>query len=185
MMYCYECGGTYREKSDRLEVVDPYVGTIVVQGVPYYVCDKCDDILYSEEMSRAIETERNKLMQELLNQFPIDDYISATETTSILGISRQALHKNRRINHGFIYKTTISGITLYLRQSVLQFKKTGDGRFPLYLGGYNPLAQYVEETVPMRWTHPYESQQEAAKPTHKPVFRETYSTSLVEKNYVN
>jgi hypothetical protein len=96
-------------------------------------------------MSRAIETERNNRIQKILIQFPISDFISAGETASILGISRQALHKNRRINHGFIYKTKFSGVTVYLRLSVLMFKKTGDGRFTLY-----PSVSYAEPTMPIK-----------------------------------
>ena len=57
-MNCYECGGVYQEKSDLLDVLDPYVGKISVQGVPYYQCNNCQDILYTDEMSLAIETKR-------------------------------------------------------------------------------------------------------------------------------
>lgn len=181
-MNCYECGGTYQEKSDLLEFVDPYVGTITIQGIPYYQCDKCDDLLYTEEMSRAIETERNKLIRELLSQFPLGDFISAAETASVLGISRQALHKNRRINHGFIYQTKFDGFTIYLRQSALQFKKTGDGRFPLCLYGYNPSAQYVKDTIPVKLASVYGLQRTAvSKRSH---FQKSYG-SLRESCYAN
>ncbi|MFC1943071.1 hypothetical protein ACFLWO_00605 [Chloroflexota bacterium] len=142
-MNCYECGGLYQEKSDLLEILDPYVGKISIQGIPYYQCENCHDILYTEEMSRAIETKRNERIHELISQFPIGDFSTAAEAASILGISRQALHKNRRINYGFIHQTKFGGVSIYLRQSVLQFKKTGDGRYPLYLHGYKNVAPYV------------------------------------------
>jgi hypothetical protein len=159
-MNCLECGGTYTEKSGIYVLIDPYVGKIIIKGVPYYQCDKCKDILYSEAMAQAIESERNKRIHELLSQFPISDFISASDTASILGISRQALHKNRRINHGFIYQTKIGGLTVYLRQSVLKYKRTGDGRSPLYFHGYSPSPAYVEETKHTRITpiyNPYPS----------------------------
>ena len=108
-MNCYECGGVYQEKTDLLKILDPYVGKISIQGVTYYQCGNCHDILYTEEMSRAIETKRNRRIHELLNQLPIGDFISSTEAASILDISRQALHKNRRINHGFIHQTKFGG----------------------------------------------------------------------------
>ena len=142
-MNCYECGGAYQEKTDLLEILDPDVGKISIQGIPYYQCENCDDVLYTEEMFRAIETKRNGRIHELLSQFPIGNFITAAEAASILGISRQALHKNRRINNGFIHQTKFGGASVYLRQSVLQFKKTGDGRYPLYLHGYNNISQYV------------------------------------------
>ena len=182
-MHCYECGDTFKEKSGLLEVTDPYVGTIAIQGVPYYKCDKCDVLLYTEEMSRAIETERTKIINELLSQFPIGDFISAAETASMLGISRQALHKNRRVNHGLIYQTSFHGFTVYLRQSALQFKKTGDGRFPLYLYGYSPSAQYLEETIPMQFAPSYDLHKKISLPK-RPQFQEAY-VSLTENYYAN
>ena len=158
-MNCYECGGVYQEKSDLLEILDPYIGKISIQGIPYYRCENCHDILYTEEMSRAIETKRNKRINKLLNQFPIGDFINSTEATSILGISRQAFHKNHRINHGFIHQTKFGGVTVYLRQSVLQFKKTGDGRFPLYLHEYHNIAQYVGHSTHIPLIYPNYIQQ--------------------------
>jgi hypothetical protein len=151
-MYCNECGGNYKEILDRLEVNDPYVGAIVIQGVSYFKCDSCDDVLYTEEMARAIEAERNRLMQEILNRFPVSDFVNASETASILGISRQALHKHRRINHGFIYQTTFGGNKIFLTKSVLQFKTTGDGRFPLIPGSRNTAVkkQKIPATVAER-----------------------------------
>ena len=98
-MNCYECGGVYQEKTDLLEILDPYVGKISIQGIPYYQCENCYDILYTEEMSRAIEAKRNRRIHELLNRLPIGDFINSIEAASILNISRQALHKNRRINN--------------------------------------------------------------------------------------
>jgi hypothetical protein len=149
-MRCYKCGGTYIEKSDLYEFVDPYVGPISVQGVPYFRCEKCDDTLFTVEMAQALEDARNNRRQELLNQIPISDFLSASETASLLGISRQALHKNRRIRRGFIHQITFGGATVYLRKSVIQFKKTGDGRFPLYSGGHFILARYLEGIPDLR-----------------------------------
>lgn len=145
-MNCYQCGGVYEAKSDSLEIFDFYVGKIEVRGIPYYQCRNCNDILYTEEMSRAIETERNRRIHELLHQFPLADFVSSTEAASMLGISRQALHKHRRIKHGFIHQTKFAGITLYLKQSVLRFKRTGEGRFPLQSDIYSRPSKYVKHT---------------------------------------
>ena len=155
-MDCLECGGTYTEKSGNYVLSDPYVGRIIIKEFPYYQCDNCKDILYSEAMAQAIETERNKRINEILSQFPIGDFISAAETASILGISRQALHKNRRINHGFIYQDEVGGLTVYLKQSALQYKRTGDGRFPLYFQGYSLSTEYLKDTIPIRVSPVYD-----------------------------
>jgi len=143
-MNCYQCGGVYEAKSDSLEIFDFYVGKIEVRNIPYYECRDCHDILYTEEMSRAVETERNRLIRKLLIQYPLSDFLNSTKAASMLGISRQALHKHRRIKHGFIYQTKFAGITVYLKQSVLRFKNTGDGRFPLQSQIYIYPPKYVK-----------------------------------------
>ena len=181
-MNCYECGGVYQEKSDLLEVLDPYVGNISIQGIPYYQCGNCHDILYTEEMSRAIETKRNKRIHELLNQLPIGGFVSSTEAASVLGISRQAFNKNRRINHGFIHQTKFGVVTVYLRQSVLQFKKTGDGRFPLHLHEYHKIAQYVRHFAPTQAVFSYPLQQFNTW-KNRPKFNNIFGT-LKENSYV-
>jgi hypothetical protein len=83
--------------------------------------------------AKRIEERRYEILKQWLQSQPLNAFISATETASILGISRQALHKHKRIRRGFIYCTTFGEkkVRLYLKNSVLQFKKTGDGRFPL------------------------------------------------------
>lgn len=149
-MDCLECGGTYTKRSGAYSVVDDYVGYIIVDGVTYYECDHCGDILYSKAMAQAIESQRNQRIHELLNRFPIRDFITSADTASVLGISRQALHKNKRIGHGFIYQLKFGLLTLYLKQSVHQYKETGDGRFPLHLDTYRHPAEYLTRTTPFR-----------------------------------
>lgn len=147
-MNCYQCGGVYEAKSESLEIFDVYVGRILIRGIPYYECTNCHDILYTEQMSRAIETERSRRIHQLLGELPLADFVSSSEATSILGISRQAFHKNRRIKRGFIYQTKFAGVTVYLRDSVLRFKRTADGRFPLQSHTYSPSTPYIKSTVP-------------------------------------
>ena len=144
-MNCYNCGGTYREITDTLEINDDYVGSIYVEGASYYICENCRDILYTEEMAQAIEKARDNRIQELLGDLPLRNFVSASETASLLKISRQALNKNRRISNGFIYHTKIGNFTVFLRQSVLRFIKTSDGRFPLYSSSkLAPFSKYLE-----------------------------------------
>jgi len=172
-MNCYECGGTYQEKTGTLQITDPYVGLVSVRGVLYYQCDKCNDRLYTEEMSQAIEAKITKRTHKILNQYPISEYIGATETASLLGVSRQALHKNRRISHGFIYQIKFNGNTVYLKRSVLQYKDTGDGRFSLCPREYNPLPQYLREPNIMKIVTIYEATHKDIIPK-RPKFKENY-----------
>lgn len=182
-MNCLQCDGTYIEKSGNYEIIDPYVGKMIIQGVTYYQCDKCKDILYSEAMAQAIESKRNNRLHEILSKYPVSDFISAAETASILGISRQALHKNRRINHGFIYQTTFCGLNVYLKQSVQRYKKTGDGRFHLDFHVYSPYEYLKVNIPPITITsvyNPYQGTRKFATP-----FIKGTHVSPKEYNYAN
>jgi hypothetical protein len=183
-MRCYNCGGAYSEESGLYEFVDPYVGPIYVQGVPYFKCNQCDDVLFTVEMTQALEEARNKRKEELLSQFPIGDFISASETASLLGVSRQALHKNRRIRRGFIHQTTFGGATVYLKKSVTQFEKTGDGRFPLYSVARAISARYLEDVTALYVKiYKHYSQPVTIEPSESYLGRA--QTKLEEKRYVH
>lgn len=144
-MQCSVCNGIYQEKRG-IQVNDPYIGTIIIKDALYYECKQCNTKLYTLETSQAIEVERAQRLQERVSDYPIRDFINATQTALMLGITRQALSKNHRIKKGFIYQIRINREIFYLKQSVLQYKKTGDGRFPLYASGNKPI-QYITDTV--------------------------------------
>jgi hypothetical protein len=142
-MKCYECGGKYQDIDGDLEMDDRYVGPFVVKAVHYYKCDRCGQDLFPPETAEAIEKRRGERLDELLKGQPLRAFLTATETATALGISRQALHKHRRIRRGFIYQTAFGGGMVYLEESVKRFKDTGDGRFPLCpslgsVGGEHP-----------------------------------------------
>ncbi|MFC1873161.1 helix-turn-helix domain-containing protein [Chloroflexota bacterium] len=130
-MDCLECGGTYLKSTGSYVHNDPYVGILSFRGIEFHQCDKCNDILLSEEMAQAIESKRSKRIQEILVGLPISNFLNVKETATILGISRQALHRNKRINHGFIFRTKFYGKTIYLKESVQLYRETNDGRFSL------------------------------------------------------
>jgi len=127
-------------------------------------------------MAQEIESERNKRIHETLNRFPIGDFISASETASILDISRQALHKNIRINHGFIYHIKFGPTTFYLKQSVQNYKKFGDGRFPLHLHKRISPTQYLAPSTPSKISVFYEVSQPPIKSTHSFIKQKLVST---------
>ena len=130
-MKCDECGGKYRAVSGDLKWDDPYVGSFVVKDVHYRKCERCGQVLLPLETAEAIEKRRGERRDELLKALPLRDFLTAAETATALGISRQALHKHRRIRHGFIHQTPFGSGVVYLEESVKRFKATDDGRFPL------------------------------------------------------
>lgn len=130
-MKCHECGGKYRAINGDLQIDDPYVGPLVVGYVNYYKCDGCGEVLFPPDTAEAMEKRRRERKDELLRKRPLRAFLTAAETAATLGISRQALHKHRRIRRGFIYQTQLGGSMVYLEESVNLFQTTGDGRFPL------------------------------------------------------
>lgn len=130
-MHCNQCGRQYIARHGDLELNDPYVGPFTVEAVEYLECDGCGDLAYSTETIKKIEKTRRLTLENELQSLPIRDFVPAAEAATILGISRQALHKHRRIRRGFIFQTQFSDKTVYLKKSVELFRDTGDGRFQI------------------------------------------------------
>ena len=128
-MRCNQCGGQYLTKHGDLNLMDAYVGQFTVPAVEYLECEECGDLAYSPVTILAIEKARKVALEEMLQSFPLRDFVTASQAGVMLGISRQALHKHRRIRRGFIFKTQFAGKAVYLKESVERFKETGDGRF--------------------------------------------------------
>ena len=145
-MECQKCGNTYIEKRGGLQITDKFVGQFAVELDEYFICSGCGGLLFSLRASRQIEKARENLLQELLQLRSIKAFVTLKVAAEIIGISRQALHKHRRIRHGFIYQTKFAGITVYLKQSVLRFKSNGDGRFPLQSHIYIHPSKYVKHS---------------------------------------
>lgn len=140
---CVEVAGTIREK-------DPRIGDYEVQNAKYYECISCNERVYSLETAHRLDQRRTEVLSALIRKRPISHFMSASGTAECLGITRQALHKHRRIRKGLIYQTELSGKTVYLAESVALFKKTGDGRFPLSTPLYEESAtQYINVPAPM------------------------------------
>ena len=132
-MKCTECGGEYKkQKDEKYRVDDEFIGTFYVNDVEFLKCDKCGEVLLSPEAMLKIEKEEARVLDALLQAMPISAFLSSAETASVLGISRQALHKHRRISRGFIFQTSFGGNRVYLKKSVERFRDHSDGRFKLF-----------------------------------------------------
>ncbi|TRZ50631.1 hypothetical protein D4S03_06400 [bacterium] len=134
-MNCLKCGSTYLPKKQKLVISDKYVGPISIENASYYQCEKCDEKLLPVATARRIDKRRQEMFREYLQNQPISAFFSASEMASFLGISRQALHKHKRIRKGFIYNTFFENRVIYLRKSADLYKKTGDGRFDVSYSG--------------------------------------------------
>ncbi len=175
-MKCSECGGTYVRLRGDLDLIDKFAGPIRVHAADYMRCDQCDGFLFSPIVSRKIERARHEKLQQILLAQPIGAFVNATETANTLRITRQALNKHRRISRGFIFQTRFGGRTVYLRKSVEQFARTGDGRFPLWeSNGRDRLYSPEVET----WFHPtlYGQRQAVSEGLSGSPFERSVSTS--------
>ena len=130
-MQCYQCGGEYQEKRGSLQLTDEWIGAYAVDAVHYYECGTCGNLMLPPETTKTFESKREQILNSWINSQPVDSFLAAAETAALLDISRQALHKHIRIRRGLIYQAKFYARIVYLRKSVLLFKQTGDGRFPL------------------------------------------------------
>jgi len=130
-MRCLKCGEEYEKRHGTLGLRDKFIGDYEVHNVEYLKCEECDRYLFPEKTALEIERKREQIKTQLIGRLPVQKFISASDAAKILGISRQALHKHRRISRGFIYSIKIGGRTLYYLDSVLKFKECGDGRLVL------------------------------------------------------
>lgn len=130
-MRCYECSGTYKKHTGSLNLHNKFIGSHEIFNVKYYKCDNCGNLLFPKETTIKIEKKEQEHRDGLIKQLPLEEFIFASEAAKILNISRQALHKHRRIRRGFIYSIIFGGKKLYHKKSILLFKERKDGRFPL------------------------------------------------------
>lgn len=130
-MRCYECKVKLEKKYGQLDLNRKGIGDFKVNKAHYFICPSCQATSFPVETIVLIEKEENKIKNEMLGRHPIAEYITSVEACEILNISKQAFHKNKRIKKGFIYSFNCKGKKLYLKKSVLLFKKNGDGRFSL------------------------------------------------------
>ena len=154
-MKCHKCGKTISKVTGNLHFEDAKIGSFEVYNVEYYKCDGCGRLFFPEETLITIETKEAEQKKQLLSQLPISDFIGAKEAAAILDISRQALHKHRRIRRGFIYSIKFEGRAVYNKKSVELFKETGDGRFPLIPQQTTITVEYPVISRPVLGIHEY------------------------------
>ena len=131
-MQCDKCGkGIYRERTDKLICSEPFIGDITVYNVTYSVCDNCKAFLLPIETCSILDKERDKIFTDWLLHQPIHQFLSLKQTAEILNVTPQFLSRNKKIKSGLIFQAKKGKYTYYLKKSVKQYKKTGDGRFNL------------------------------------------------------
>lgn len=147
-MKCYACGNNYVEYTGTLELPSKILGDFTVENVVYFKCSHCEDIMLPDAAWRVADQEERRRIENFLSNLPLNKFIGASKAASILKMSRQALHKHRRIRRGFIYSVVHEGKILYHNDSVKLFKETGDGRFQLKKEISKKEKVYIVVTIP-------------------------------------
>lgn len=130
-MKCPHCSGHYVERHEDLRFEDTVCGSLVLAKAAFDKCDSCGDVLLHPGTGDRVHDAIVETTARLLNRLPVGDFVMARQAAALLGISVQAFSKHRRIQRGFVHQIDLDGHTCYNRASLLLFKRTGDGRFPL------------------------------------------------------
>lgn len=142
-MRCIDCSGKIVTVHGDLQLRDKILGDIKVPDTEYEQCQTCGKMRYTPTTLEDIESAENQRLETLLLKRPLGDFITASEVANILGCTRQALHKHKRIRRGFIHFVRHNDKIFYLKESVLQFKKTNDGRIPLAESEKDPSSEKI------------------------------------------
>ena len=130
-MNCALCNGNILKKNDILLFKSKTLGEVHIPNIDFEECESCGDILLSPESSKNVLSYIQQKEQDVINQMPIENFITATEAIDILGITKQAFSKNPRIKRGLIYAVTKGKSKLFLKKSVEFFKEKNNGKFLL------------------------------------------------------
>lgn len=130
-MKCLNCNVDMNLVQKTLAIARRHLGTVSLPAREWHECPKCGERLYPDATAAAIDQAFQEKLAALLFARPLTELVEEKEVAEILGVSVQAVNKNKSIRGGLIWKAVRNGKTWYLRQSVEQFKQTGDGRFSL------------------------------------------------------
>lgn len=142
-MRCVNCSGQFMTRKGDLTVSDKIIGDFIVSDTEWDQCDSCGEIIYSPITMKDIEKTEGQIKNELLLKKSLKEFILGPEVAKILGCSRQAIHKHKRIRRGFIHFVKYNSTIYYLKESVEQYKDTGDGRIQLSAPGYEQTSNVI------------------------------------------
>lgn len=121
-MQCLECGGKYNKKKGNVDFVTMDM-TYRVDNLSYYQCDRCKNKLYDIAASLLIETTYKDIIREKLLKEPLSAFITSVEVRKML-----TAFKLNRVKR-FTYNIKIGDRVLYLKDSVLEYRNSGEGRY--------------------------------------------------------
>lgn len=142
-MRCLKCGGELAKEKGSLVVNRDFIGNFTIDNVNYKKCDDCGNLRFPAATAKRIEEKELKIREALIGKLPANEFIGATAAAEILGITRQAMHKQARIRRGFIYSIKIDNKNFYHTRSIKLYKEKGDGRFQLTTSTQRKEVKYI------------------------------------------
>lgn len=130
---CHECGTKAHAKtiSDYKEWTIEFGDLEIPFPVEAFVCslDTCQEIYINAGEIHKIEMFVKERIKDFTKKTPGYLLLSTRQTSTFLGITRQALNKKNCPVRRKTYQTEIDGTEYFLKESVEKYKKTGDGRY--------------------------------------------------------
>jgi len=127
-MICIKCGGLMIERNDEYTYEAPFIGNIILNGFGYIQCDSksCDNTYFTEEMSRQIDIESKRTLNEILRSYPLDKFMTANHAREKFDISERTLDSSKKL-----FRIELEGTQFYFEKSLARYAKCGDGRFDI------------------------------------------------------
>jgi len=130
-MRCALCDGEYKKLKGGIKFHSRVLGDVFVPNLKYLECSSCGEKLVNPKEGEKATAYLKNEEQKRINRLSVSDFISATEASKLLGISKQAFSKHPKIKRGLIYSVQIGNRRIYHKRSVVLFKETGNGKFLL------------------------------------------------------
>ena len=131
MHQCDECGALTKLTTGPYTTRTVNFGIVEVPGIPQYRCDACGAVDLPAGAASQVDAYLGRAEADAIARLPVGKFIDSAESTLLLGVSKQAFSKNRRVRRGFIYSRDVGKFRLYYEPSVEAFKSTQDGRIKL------------------------------------------------------
>ena len=150
-MKCLKCNRDLKENFGGFAFASKELGKIRVPDIYWLQCLGCGDTFLSAGEGQKITDYIRAEIIAKIGKLPIGSFVTANEASSILGMSKQAFSKHRRIKRGFIHSYDFDGKKYYYKDSVLAFKESGDGRVLLDARNFEIHQESLDNIIPKKW----------------------------------
>jgi len=141
-MICGECKSKMLSNYSDYSMESKLIGNVLIPKIKFHICPNIHcgntsiDYKNLDKALKFLENEEHKVIRTL----PIGDFISAQQAAKILAVSKQYFSKLINKKKRLFVISKIDTRSYFLKDSILQFQKTGDGR--IRINSYNSKAKH-------------------------------------------